>query len=83
MDVVIARMGAPYAEGANVFVDFIAIGKTATQSLSVQFRVQYAWGASAAQRNTAIMNGARAAKTAYETAHEVTLPAINELEILV
>ncbi len=82
MDVLLARTGDPYIEGSNVFVNFVAIGKRGDDTLQIGFRVQYGWGATAAQRETAIKNAAGAAKTAYEDAHGITLPAVNRLEIL-
>jgi hypothetical protein len=82
MDVLLARSGDPYIDGSNVFVNFIAIGKLNQHTLQIGFRVQYGWGATAAQRETAIKNAAAAAKEAYETAHGITLPAVSRLEIL-
>ncbi len=82
MDVLLARIGNPYIEGSNVFVDFIAIGKQGDNTLQIGFRVQYGWGATATQRDTAIKNAATAAKVAWETAHGITLPAVSRLEIL-
>jgi hypothetical protein len=82
MDVLIARYGDPYIDGANVYVSFVAIGKLGSNTLQIGFRVQYGWGATAAQRETAIKNAATAAKEAYETAHGITLPAVARLEIL-
>mgnify|MGYP006921295739 CR=1 FL=1 len=82
MDVLLARSGDPYIEGSAVWVNFLAIGKQGANTLQIGFRVQYGWGATAAQRTTAILNAATAAKTAYETAHGITLPDVNRLEIL-
>jgi hypothetical protein len=82
MDVLISKSGDPYIEGANVFVNFTAIGKQGGDTLQIGFRVQYGWGATAAQRNNAILNAATQAKQDYETAHGITLPAVNRLEIL-
>lgn len=82
MDVLIARSGDPYIDGGNVYVNFLAIGKQNGNTLQINFRVQYGWGATATQRNNAIINAATQAKQAYETAHGITLPAVNRLEIL-
>ena len=82
MDVLIARSGDPYIDGANIFVNFIAIGKQNDNTLQIGFRVQYGWGATATQRNTAILNAATQAKQDYEAAHGITLPVVNRLEIL-
>jgi hypothetical protein len=82
MDVLIARYGDPYIDGANIYVNFIAIGKQNGNTLQIGFRVQYGWGATDDQKKTAILNAATAAKTAYETAHGITLPAVSRLEIL-
>lgn len=82
MDVLIAREGVPYIDGANVWVNFVAIGKQNGNTLQISFRVQYVWGATAAARDTAIMNAARAAKQEYEATRGITLPAVNRLEIL-
>lgn len=82
MDVLIARSGDPYIDGANVWVNFLAIGKQNGNTLQIGFRVQYGWGATAQQKQTAILNAAAAAKAAYEQAHGITLPAVDGLEIL-
>ncbi len=82
MDVLISKAGDPYIDGSNVYVNFIAIGKLNQHTLQIGFRVQYGWGATANQRNTAIINAATQAKEDYEEAHGITLPAVNRLEIL-
>ena len=82
MNVLIAREGSPYIDGSNVYVNFIAIGKQGGATLQIGFRVQYGWGATAQQKQTAILNAATAAKVAYETAHGITLPDVDQLEIL-
>jgi len=82
MDVLLARTGDPYIDGSNVFVNFVAIGKQNGNTLQILFRVQYGWGATANQRNAAIINAATAAKQAYEDAHGITLPVANRVEIL-
>lgn len=82
MDVLISRSGDPYIEGSNVLVNFIATGRQGADTLQVAFRVQYAWGATTTQRDNAIKAAANQAKTDYETAHGITLPAVNRLEIL-
>lgn len=82
MSVLIARSGDPYIEGGAVWVNFLAIGKQGSNTLQIGFRVQYGWGATAQQKQDAILAAAGAAKTAYEQAHGVTLPQVAALEIL-
>ena len=82
MDVLIAREGVPYIDGANVFVNFLAIGKLNQHTLQIGFRVQYGWGATEQQKRAAILNAAQQAKLDYEQAHGITLPAVARLEIL-
>ena len=82
MNVLIARSGDPYIDSGNVWVNFIAIGKQGSATLQIMFRVQYGWGATDQQKQDAILAAAGAAKTAYEQAHGITLPAVAALEIL-
>lgn len=82
MNVLIARSGDPDIDGANVYVNFIAIGKQGNNTLQIGFRVQYGWGATATQRTNAILAAATAAEEAYETAHGITLPVVDQIEIL-
>lgn len=82
MDVLIARSGDPYIDGGSVWVNFLAIGKQNGNTLQIGFRVPYVWGLTDQQKKTGILNAAAAAKTAYETAHGITLPAVGALEIL-
>lgn len=82
MDVLISRSGDPYIDGSNVYVNFLAIGKQGNSTLQIGFRVQYGWGATATQRTNAILAAATQAKQGYETAHGVTLPDVDKIEIL-
>ena len=83
MDVIIMMNGTPYIDGAAVYVPFIAIARIPGQDpFQVSFRIQYQWGRTLTQQRTAIRTAAEQAKVDYETAHAVTLPAINQIEIL-
>lgn len=83
MNVLIAMAGTPFIQGAAILVPFVAIARIPNQPpFQVIFTVEYGFGATAAQRDTAIRNAANVAKVAYESAHGITLPAVNILEIL-
>lgn len=83
MDVLITMGGAPYIEDGAVYVPFVAIGHVAGYPpLRLSFRVAYQWGATLAQKRTAILNAAAQARDAYEAAHGQNLPAVDRLEVL-
>lgn len=83
MDVLIELLPPPYIEGATIWCNFIAIGRAAGFApLAISFRVAFQFGLTLAQQRTGIINAARAARDAYATAHNVTLPAVTNIEIL-
>lgn len=83
MDVLIMPAGAPYVEGTSIFVPFVAIGRVpGVAPLALNFRVAYAFGATLAQKQTAIINAAKAARDAYGAAHSLTFPAVAGIEVI-
>ena len=61
----------------------MAIARMAGQDpFEVNFRVTYGWGTTLQQKRTAILNAAAQAKQQFEEATGVTLPAVNQIEIL-
>jgi hypothetical protein len=79
MDVLIVMQPPPYVEGSTVWVSFAA---AAANMPTLSFRVAFAWGTTLATKRTAIIQAARDARDAYAAAHNVTFPAVNQIEIL-
>lgn len=82
MEVLITALYPPYVEGGVIFVSFMATAAFNGQILQISFRVQYQFGTTLAQKRTGIINAAAAAKSAYEQAHGLSLPAVASIEIL-
>ncbi len=82
MDVLIMMVPPPYVEGATIWCNFIAIGRANGTVLALNFRVAFVFGTTLAAKRTAIIQAARDARDAYATAHNLTLPAVTNIEIL-
>jgi hypothetical protein len=83
VEVLIALLPPPYVEGTTIWCDFVAIARLPNGTVpSLRFRVAYQFGLTLAQQRTGIINAATQAKNNYATAHGITFPAVNSIEIL-
>jgi len=83
MDVLIQQSGQGFTSGPQILVGFRAYARIPNQdALTIEFYVPYAFGASTAQKRNAIFSAAQTAANDYATGAGITLPAVNNIDVI-